>query len=134
MGALDLNKVAIAMGKMLKVLPSLEAKGIDFFSIDSNKEAFFTLAYMARVGILDRIEENSYMRNGNLPISIPLGIFKSRKETIDSALDITVGKLLEITEGHNQVHSIVNNILERGEAFYEFEAMFPPEVLSKLRR
>lgn len=132
MGALDLNRVAITMGKMLKLLPALEDKGLDFFSIDDNKEEFFTLAYMARVGILDRIEANTYMRNGRLPITIPLGIFKSRKETMETALDLTIGKLLELTEGHNWVNSIVTNILERGKSFYEFEALLPPEVRSKL--
>lgn len=132
MGALDLNRVAITMGKMLKLLPALEGKGLDFFSIDNNKEEIFTLAYMARVGILDRIEANTYMRNGRLPITIPLGIFKSRKETMETALDLTIGKLLELTEGHNWVNPIVTNILEREKSFYEFEALLPPGVRSKL--
>lgn len=131
MGALDLNRVAITMGKMLKLLPALEDKGTDFFSIDDNKEEFFTLAYMARIGILDRIKANTYMRNGRLPITIPLGIFKSRKETMEKALDLTIGKLLKLSEGHNRVHSIVNNILEREKSFYEFEALLPLEVRYK---
>ncbi len=133
MGALDLNKVAITMGKMLKILPLLEGKGTNFFSIDSNKEEYFSLAYMARIGILDRIEENSYMRNGNLPITIPLGIFKSRKETLNSAINITIGRLLELSEEHNKVHFIVNDILKRGRSFYEFESMLSPDILSTLK-
>lgn len=133
MGALDLNKVAITMGKMLKALPELEAKGTDFFSISDNKEEFYAIAYMARVGILDRIEDNHYMQNGNLPVTIPLGIFKTRKETMESALKITIGKLLDLAEEHNQVRYVVNDILKRGKSFYQFEGMFPPEVLSKLK-
>lgn len=132
MGALDLNKVAIAMGKILLTLPKLEAKGTDFFSINSNKEEYFSIAYMARVGILDRIEENSFMRNGSLPITIPLGIFKTRKETMETALQITIGKLLDLAEEHEQVSYIINDILERGKSFYQFEEMLPPEVLSNL--
>lgn len=132
MGALDLNKVAIAMGKILLALPDLEAKGTDFFSINCNKEEYFSVAYMARVSILDIIEENSFMRNGSLPITIPLGIFKTRKETMESALEITVGKLLDLANEHEQVSFIINDILKRGKYFYQFEKMLPPEVLSQL--
>lgn len=132
MGALDLNKVAIVMGKILLALPELEAKGTDFFSINSNKEEYFSIAYMARVGILDRIEENSFMRNGSLPITIPLGIFKTRKETMETALQITIGKLLDLADEHDQVRFIINDILERGSSFYQFEEMLPPDVLANL--
>lgn len=128
MGALDLNKVAIAMGKMLKLLTPLEQKGTDYFSIDDNKEEYFTLAYIARVGILDRIEQNPYMQNPSLQIIIPLGLFKSQKERMASALEITVGKLIRLSEGNDNVNTVVNNILERGEYFYEFEAMSRPEL------
>jgi hypothetical protein len=132
MGAFDLNKVAIAMGKILKQMPELERKSQSWFSIDENKEDFYVMAYVARISILDVMEQNSYMRNGTLPITIPLGIFKTRKETLENALNITVGHLLELTEGHDQVHHIINDILERGHCFYEFEKMVPPEVRRKL--
>jgi hypothetical protein len=74
------------------------------------------------------------MRNGALPISIPLGIFKARKETMENALNITIGHLLELTEDHNEVYYTVNNILERGNLFYEFEKILPPETVRKLKK
>lgn len=130
MGARDLNKVAITMGQMLKILPELEERGKDFFAIDDYKEEYYVLAYMARVGILDIIEVNSYMNNPFLPITIPLGIFRTRKETLQTAMDITVGKLKELADGHYGVYYTVNNILERGEYFAAFERAFP-ELKSK---
>lgn len=130
---LDLNKVALAMGKMLKMLTDVERSGTDFFSIDDNKEAYYALAYAARVGILDRIEENPYMQNPTLSITIPLGIFKTRKETMGSAMRMTIGKLLELCEEHDKVKNVVTDILERGNSFHEFENMFPKQILDKLR-
>lgn len=133
MGALDLNKVAIAMGKILKILPELEEKGTDFFSLNDNMEEYYALAYMARVQILDVIERNNYMQNDLLPITIPLGIFKTRKENMGTALQITVGKIKSLTEEHNKLHFIVNDILMRGRSFDEFEAAIPEWVLNKMR-
>lgn len=133
MGALDLNKVAIAMGKILKMLPELEEKGTDFFSLNNNMEEYYALAYMARVQILDVIERNNYMQNDLLPITIPLGIFKTRKENMGTALQITVGKIKSLTEEHNKLHFIVNDILGRGKSFDEFEAAMPEWVLNKMR-
>ncbi len=86
------------MGKMLKVLSELEMKGTDFFSINDNKEGYYMLAYMARVSILDRIESNPYMQNPSLSITIPIGIFKTQKETIGSAMRITVDKLFRFAK------------------------------------
>lgn len=133
MGVLDLNKVAIAMGKILMQMPELEQKSLTWFSIDENKEDFYAMAYFARVAILDIIEDNSYMSNDALPVTIPLGLFKTRKETMANALRITVGRLLDLTEYHNKVHYVVNNILERGNCFYQFESMMPPEVIRQLK-
>ncbi len=133
MGALDLNKVAIAMGKMLKSLPLLEQKGSDYSAIEYNKEEHFAMAYLARVGILDRIDKNPYMNNPSLPITIPLGIFKTRKETMGTALYITVGKLLSLSENNESVNSRVIDILERGDFYYEFENLLPPELINQLR-
>lgn len=133
MGALDLNKVAIAMGKILKMLPELEEKGTDFFSLNDNMEEYYALAYMARVQILDIIERNNFMQNDLLPITIPLGIFKTRKENMVTALQITIGKIKSLTEEHNKLHFIVNDILRRGRSFDEFEAAMPEWVLNNIR-
>lgn len=123
MGASDLNKVAVAMGRILKQLPDLEDKAKTWFSIDDNKEEFYAMAYVARVSILDIMDKNPYMSNGGLSITIPLGIFKTRKENMATALKITVGRIVELSADHNQVHYIVNDILDRGKWFYEFEKL-----------
>jgi hypothetical protein len=49
MGAFDLNKVAIAMGKFLKQMPELERMSQTWLSINENKESFYVMAYLARV-------------------------------------------------------------------------------------
>lgn len=133
MGATDLNKVAIAMGKVILMLPELESKGTDFFTLSDNMEEYYALAYMARVQILDVIERNSYMQNDMLPITIPLDIFKTRQENMKTALDITIGKIKSLTEEHNKLHYIVMDILDKGDSFYAFEQALSPSVINQLK-
>lgn len=132
MGASSLNAVAIAMGKVLKVLKDVEAKGIDKESLEENKETYYVLAYMCRVAIMDRIEENSWMQHKHIVISIPLGLFKKRRETMENAIEITIGKLLSLVSEHEKLRCTVEDILENGSAFDEFERLFPQHVLEKL--
>ena len=80
---------------------------------------------MCRVGILDRIESNSYMRNPTIPIRIPTGLFSSRKETIDSGLSLTIGKLKEIVSKDIVTASYIDDILNHRGLYYEFERSLP---------
>lgn len=134
MGVFDLNKVTITMGEILLQLPELEEVSQTWFSIDNNKEFFYAMAYKARVSIMDIIERNPYMRNGALEVVIPLGIFKTRKETMADALEITIGRILELARDHDEVYQVVSNILERGNLFYELERNLAPEVIKAIKK
>lgn len=125
MGALDLNKVAVCMGKVIKLLSELEPQIIDGNDVYEHKEDFCCIAYMCRIGILDRIEANSYMGNPNLPIRIPTGIFSSRKEAMISALNLTIGKLKQIVGKDVVVSNYVEEILNKSGAFYAYDKILP---------
>ena len=132
MGAIDLHRVAICMGKVLKMLDELEPSvkcGDDVFE---HKEDFCVLAYMCRVGILDRIERNSYMRNPYLPIRIPTGIFRSRKETMSSALNLTIGRLKEIVSKDVVTELYIKDILNHQGVYYEYERILPNNLKQSL--
>lgn len=127
MSALDLNRVAIAMGKVTLALDSLEPYIFDEDDVIEKKENLFAIAYMCRVGIIEVMEksENHYMQNMSLPITIPLGIIKHRKETIGSALRLTIGRLYGIVTKCSEMEQYVDEILE-GRGLYDlFETQCP---------
>ena len=78
-------------------------------------------------GILDRIERNpTIASNPMMSIRIPLGLFKSRKETIDSALHNTIGKLKQIVSSDIVTKGMVENILNGGNLYYSYDEILPP--------
>lgn len=125
MGAIDLNRIAVCMGKVIKLLSELQPMISNGNDVYEHKEDFCCIAYMCRVGILDRIENNSYMRNPILNIRIPTGIFSSRKETINSGLNLTVGKLKELVSKDIVTENYVEYILNRRGIFYQYEDILP---------
>lgn len=125
MGAIDLNRVAVCMGKVIKLLSDLQPIISNGDDVYERKEDFCCIAYMCRVGILDRIEKNSYMQNPTIPIRIPTGIFSSRKETMSSALNLTIGKLKEIVSKDVVTTNYIDDILNHQGIYYEFERTLP---------
>ena len=132
MGALDLNRVAICMGKVIKLLSKLQPIIINGNDVYDHKEDFCCIAYMCRIGILDRIENNQYMSNPKLPIRIPTGLLGSRKETMDSALNVTVGKLTELVSKDIVTGYYIEDILNKRGFFYEFEKVLPENFKDNL--
>lgn len=124
MSVVDLNKCAISMGKVIKLLAELDAKTTNGNDVYENKEEFLMLAYICRVGILDRIEKNTYI-GMEVPVKIPTGFFSSRKETVYSGVNLTVGKLNDIVKMDITTQNLVEGILEKTDIFYEYENMLP---------
>lgn len=132
MGAIDLHKIAIAMSNVIKLLSEIQPKMITGDDVYEHKNDLCFIAYVCRIGILDRIEENSYMLNPRLPIRIPIGIFRSRKETMESALNLTIGKLKEIVSEDVVTEGYVEDIFNRCGIFYEFENNLPDKLKRSL--
>lgn len=124
MSVVDLNKCAISMGKVIKLLAELDAKTTNGNDVYENKEEFLMLAYICRVGILDRIEKNTYI-GMEVPVKIPTGFFSSRKETVYSGVNLTIGKLNDIVKMDITTQNLVEGILEKTDIFYEYENMLP---------
>lgn len=135
MSGFELAKVATNMGKVIKLLDGLESQ-IDtdsFFEVDDNKEDFFLIAYICRVGILDIIAATSWMQRDELPVTIPLGLFKTKKTSMGVALTMTVNRLVDMCAANNKINYLVRKILAKEDAFYEFEQALPPEVIKKIK-
>jgi len=132
MKGIELNKCAISIAKVLKMVSDLEPKISNAYDLEENKEGILILAYISRVTILDRIENNPWM-TPELPITIATGLFSTRKETIASALSITVGKIIKLSEYDPRINDLVDDILEKGAAFYEIEKIIPANVLKSIK-
>jgi len=126
----DLNKTAIAMGKVIKLLDDVQEKLSWDNDLYENKEALYLIAYVCRVGILERIEKNNWFLTG--PISIPSGIFKFKKVTIAQGLMLTVIRLREIVQNDVFLESNVAEILERERFFHEYVSMFTDEQMKQI--
>lgn len=130
MNILTLNKIAIIMGEILNLLSQLEPTIISEWDAYNSKEELCTLAYMCRKGILEKIEVNPVLlSNPNIPIRIPTGIFSSKKETIESGLNKTIGKLKELAS-HDSivVKPMVENILDGGTLFTQYDKLLSDKL------
>lgn len=131
MGAIDLNRIAIGMGKTIKLLSDLEPQISNSYDVYEHKESLYLIAYICRISILDKIDNNSWI-NITTPITIPMGIFYTRKETIFTGLMLTVEKVKTIASINLEISQNIESILEKGSFFYEFENILPTKFKSKL--
>ena len=72
------------------------------------------------------------MLNPLLIISIPTGFFKTRKESMDSALRLTIGKLKQMIEDDDITDNYVEDILSRKGYFYVYENSLPEQFKRKI--
>ena len=120
------------MGKVLKMLEDLAPQIKNGYDTELHKEDLLTIAYICRVGILDRTDENpSWIRN-NLTIRIPTGIISHKKRKMDEAIEMTIGKLLNLSSFDESINNIIESILLREDAFYQFEKILPFSLKRKL--
>ncbi|OAD42380.1 hypothetical protein [Polaribacter atrinae] len=125
MSGIDFNKCSISMGKVLKMLEEVTPKIRTSYDLEENKEEILIIAYVCRVGIIDRIEKYpSWMKN-DLPIRIPKGLFRYKKVNMTEAFEMTIGNLMKLTEKNKEIFDITENVLRRGKGFYQFETILP---------
>ena len=128
-----LNKIAISMGKINKVLnEEIEINIKTSADALMNSETLIIYAYVCRISILDRIDEHRGHIFDNSPIVIPLGLIKTRKETMESALNLTVQRLSNIAHLNTEVGHEVDLILNREGKFDEIDNIIPEEQKKQL--
>jgi hypothetical protein len=130
MSVLDLQKTAVAMGKIIQQLNQLENETMDIRDLRNNEEVIYFLAYICRIAILDRIMQNNW--GVAVPITIPMGLFRTKKETISTGLLLTVGKIRELAKQDIDIANNVEDILTKGRLFYELDRMTSEEHKKKL--
>lgn len=133
MSVLDLNRLAVTMAKVEKLLDEVENDIETISDLEEKWDDLCIIAYVVRLGIIDRIIQNPYMQNNpNLAIRIPTGLFSSRKETITSALDMTLGRLQRLASQSSRVERDVESVINQGHRFHEIDSMYNSEEKNKL--
>ena len=130
MGTTDLMHVAITMGKVIKTLEKVEKNISPQMPLVAFMEGLLGIAYVCRVKILDVIDRNPYMLNPNLPVVIPLGLFKSKKTNMQEALDLSIGKLKSLTSRNEDLYGMVNDVLNKGEVYETLKTVITPQFLN----
>lgn len=91
------------------------------------KESILVLAYIATKGVHDRMDENEISITHKIMIpTIQRGFI-----TVLYAYQQTVGKLLTIAN-LLEMDEIVNEVMDKGPAFYELENTLPPKVVNNI--
>lgn len=87
---------------------------------------------MCRIAILDRIDEHRGHLDDYTPITIPTGLIRTRKETMESALNLTVQRLYDIAYLDEEVGFNVEMVLRRKGKFDEIDGMYTEEQKQQL--
>lgn len=120
----NLAKSFNGMNMMIQdILPKIEIDSLQ----DEVQETVLVLAYIATKGVNDRIDENNISLMAKIMVpSIERGFI-----TITYAYQQTIGRLLAIANTIN-MNDIVDEVMEKGPAFYELENNLPQEVIKNI--
>ena len=116
----EYGKMAETMNSMYLKIQILIPKVEKVSDINAFNEEVLILAYIARRGILDRIETN----NWDWETSIIIPSISRQVMTLWDAFAKTVGEIDNIAE-QLDLTGIVNEIMEKGDAFYQLEKSIP---------
>lgn len=121
------------LGHSMNVISEMLKNIIDSYQAGQRandlKEEIYVVSYITRKGILDRMEEFEWNMEG--PILVPS--ISSKNITLFMAYSNTVIAIKNLSNELG-LQSEVESILNKEEAYYEFENMFPEQVIDQLNK
>jgi len=123
----EYGKMAQTMNGMYLIIQTLIPKIQKTNNIDSFNEDVLVLAYIARKGVLDRMEKNNWA--WETYIIVPS--ISRKVTTLFDAFAKTVGEIDHIAE-QLDLTDIVNEIMEKGDAFYQLERSLPESAIKNI--
>jgi hypothetical protein len=120
---IEFNNLAKEINGMNVALQDLIPKIERSYNHSEFSEEIMVLAYVARRGVLDRLEKYNWTMDAK--ISVPT--IDRGQITLMYALSQTVVKL-QILSVKLEMSDIVEEIMERGDAYYQLERILPKEV------
>jgi len=123
------NKLAKTISEVSKLLKIIDNNSKSLLTTADRKQLLY-IAYICKVGILDRLEKCSWLDKNSL-IGIPINSFDKAAITIAEGLGMTMYKLSEIVSNINDIglENKMTEIFEKGKLFYEIEKEIPQNML-----
>lgn len=112
----EINKLSCSIGSAIMLFNDIEYS-INRDNIAEYKTHLFKIAYICKIGILDRIERNSWPLNFKI-IILPTEYFGFKRIPLATALALSVGKLNQIAEYDYNIAQNINDILSGEGPFY----------------
>lgn len=121
----ELAKMAKDMNGIYGLISQLEKR------IESENAIFFTeyqqdlfcISYICRNKVIDRIEEYNWSMDSKAMVPN----IAMRNVTLTTAIDQTIGRLYILAKTHGVLDE-VQEILERGEGYYEVDKIIPSHI------
>ncbi|WP_452602379.1 hypothetical protein [Pontimicrobium sp. MEBiC06410] len=123
----DLSKVAKSIDGLNLMIKDIIPKIEKSYEYSDFKEDIFILAYIGRKNVIDLIEEN----NWSMDMKIMVSTFEKRRIPLIMGYSQTIDQI-QLIANHIGYQSVVEDILEKGNSFYELENQLPKEVLNKI--
>ena len=123
----DLSKVAKSIDGLNLMIKDIIPKIEKSYEHSEFKEDIFILAYIGRKNVIDLIEKNNWPKD----IKIMVSSFEKRRIPLIMGYSQTIDQIQSIAN-HTGYQSVVEDILEKGNSFYELENQLPKEVLNKI--
>lgn len=121
------NKLAESMNGLNLMIQNLIPKIERSNNYSEFEEDILTLTYIARKGVLDRIEQYSW----SMEKKIFVPTIDKQRITLMYAYTQTVGKLQKIANNLNFTE-LYDEIMEKGVAFYQIENNLPKEIIKNI--
>lgn len=125
---LDLNKVAKTLDTINLMLKEITPKIDNSYDNSQFAGEVFMVAYAFRKNVIDIIDDN----NWGINVKIMVSSFESRRISLTDIYTKIYNSIIRISE-LTDCYSEVENILEKGNYYYEFESVLPKEVLESLK-
>lgn len=124
---IEFNNLAKSMNGMNVMLQELIPKIEISYDYSEFTEEVLVLAYIARKGVLDRMEQYNWTMDAKIVVpTIDRG-----RITLMYAFTQTVGKLGAIAE-QLELSELVQNIMEKGDGYYQLEINLPSEFTKNI--
>lgn len=123
----DLSKVAKSIDGLNLMIKDIIPKIEKSYEYSDFKEDIFILAYIGRKNVIDLIEKNNWSKDMKIMVST----FEKRRIPLIMGYSQTIDQI-QLIANHTGYQSVVEDILEKGNSFYELENQLPKEVLNKI--
>ena len=121
---LEYNKLAKAFNGYYQMLQPLVEKS----NYEDIKDDLFIMAFLARKEIIDRMEAINY----KLTTRIVVPMMPGNNKTLEYAYLQTVGKIMTLSESQGY-SSEIQEILDKGELYFELEKTIPSHLKSTMK-